>query len=333
MNKREFADMNMPRAFYSASDLAFIIPTKDRPQKLKNLLESFATQTVSCGRLIIIDGGHSVENLVMSYSGKLPVEYYECRPPGQIRQKNMGISLLDEKTPLVGFLDDDIVLEPYALKAIISFWNSCGANTAGISFNIINVPAQRHFLLGSIFGLSVPEPGRVLRSGITTANYPAQTNLRTQWLCGGATIWKQDILKAFSHNEIQGRWAIAEDLIFSYPVGKRFSLYVCADARVRHEHVMDYVSKMKHRFHGRTQTIWWLYFVELNDDLSRTRFFFALFVRIIGRLMRGMLTFRIEHLEFVLGQVEGAIKGLKSILYHGDLVSLMAEEEDAKKNE
>lgn len=48
-----------------------------------------------------MDGGKGVRDEVMGFSDRLPVAYYECQPPGQIRQRNMGISLLDDHTSLV----------------------------------------------------------------------------------------------------------------------------------------------------------------------------------------------------------------------------------------
>jgi glycosyltransferase involved in cell wall biosynthesis len=316
--------MNMPRAFYSASDLAFIIPTKDRPLKLKNLLESLATQIVSCGRLIIIDGGRSVRNLVMGFADRLPVEYYECHPPGQLRQKIFGISLLNDITPLVGFLDDDIVLELDALETMIEFWNRCEINTARVSFNIANTPPERRSLLEIILGLSSSEPGRVLRSGLATSNYPALKDLRTQWLCGGATVWRREILQKHSHQEISSRWAIAEDLIFSYPIGKIYPLYICAGAQVRHEHAMDYVSKRKHRYHGRVQTLWIYYFVTHNEGLSAVLFFWTTLVRIIGKIFSGLLMRQADKLEFAFGQCEGAWDIMKSILGGRNMASTIA---------
>ena len=125
--------MHKKRKIYIGQDLAFIIPTKDRPKQVQTVLESIAKQSTPCGRIIIVNGGQSVQDIVMRFADRLPVEYYECHPPGQIRQRNMGISLLDDRTPLVGSLDDDIVLEPKALESMIAFWNRCDSDTAGAS--------------------------------------------------------------------------------------------------------------------------------------------------------------------------------------------------------
>lgn len=299
---------------YASQDIAVIIPTKDRPEKIRIVLDSLAKQTQACGRIIIVDGGKSVEDIVMGFSPGLPVEYYECTPPGQIRQRNMAISLLDDRTSLVGFLDDDIVLEPQAIEAIVNFWNQCEADTAGVSFNIVNNPPYRHSWVKAVIGMSSLQQGQVTRSGYNVATTPAKIDLRTQWLCGGATVWRAEILKAFPHREINSRWAICEDLLFSYPIGKKFPLYVCADAKVRHEHVYDHTVKMKYRYYGRTVTLWRFYFVECHPEFSRMFFLWMIFGQIVAKIFSGILLFRMKDLHYAIGQIEGVLKGLHTML-------------------
>jgi glycosyltransferase involved in cell wall biosynthesis len=318
--------MSETKKIYTGQDLAFIIPTKDRPEKVKTLLESMARQVVACGRVIVVDGGKSVKDIVMRFSEKFPVEYYECYPPGQIRQKNMGISLLNDRTALVGFLDDDIVLEPLALERMITFWNGCEPDTAGVSFNIVNSPPFRHSWAKALMGMSTSQQGRVLRSGYNVATTPADAHLRTQWLCGGATVWRKEILKRFTGREIYSRWAICEDVIFSYPIGKEYPLYVCADARVRHEHVYDHAAKMKYRYYGRTVTLWRLFFVESHVELSRMSFLWMLFAQICARFIMGIFSFRMRHIEYAIGQMEGAIIGLSALHRNVNLLSLLNED-------
>lgn len=317
--------------FYTGQDLAFIIPTKDRPEKLRNALNSITQQTVPCGRVIVVNGGQSVKDIVMSFSDRLPVEYYECHPPSQIRQRNMGISLLNDRTPLVGFLDDDIVLEPQALETMITFWNKCSKNTAGVSFNIANSPPFRHSRVKALIGMSSPQQGRVLRSGYNVPISHVDKDLRTQWLSGGATVWKQEILRRFAHKEIYSRWAICEDMIFSYPISKKYLLYVCADAKVRHEHIYDHTAKMKHRYYGRTATLWRLFFVESHHEFSRMSFLWMLVGQIIGRCILGIFSFRTRHLEYIIGQIEGAVIGLKALHRGVSLSSLLNEEPELKR--
>ncbi len=318
--------MNETKKTYTGHDVAYIIPTKDRPEKVKNVLESLASQTMSCGRLIVVDGGQSVKDIVMGFVDRLPVEYYECHPPGQIRQRNMALSLLDGRTPLVGFLDDDIVLEPRALEAMITFRNKCEPDTAGVSFNIMNNPLYRHSWMRAVIGMSSPQQGQVLRSGYNVTTSPVTSDLKTQWLCGGATVWRQEILKKFTNKEISSRWAICEDVIFSYPIGKIFPLYVCADARVRHEHIYDHTAKMKYRYYGRTATLWRLYFVESHAELSRIFFLWMLLGQITARCISGIISFRMSDIQYAIGQIEGAIIGLSALFRGSNLLSFLNED-------
>jgi len=311
---------------YYGSDLAIIIPTKDRPEKIFNLLNSLKNQSLCCGKIIIVDSGQDIKNIVDGFSETLTVEYHRSSVQGQIYQRNLGISLIDDQTKLICSLDDDIVLEPAAIASMISFWNNCVPETAGVSFNIVNNPPFKHTWLKAFMGISSPEQGRVLSSGYNVAISPVNINIRTQWLCGGATVWKREILNKFVNKEVLSKWAICEDVIFSYPIGKIFPLYVCADARVKHEHVYDHTNKMKYRYYGRTVTLWRLYLVESHAELSRMFFLWMLLAQISARCISGIISFRMNDIQYAVGQLEGAIIGLSALFRGSNLLSFLNED-------
>src|SRR5882724_9720026 len=158
---------------YTPAQLAIVVPTKDRPEKIRTLLDSLCRQTVRCGRIVIIDGGASVRDLILGYVDRLPIEHHVCSSPGQIRQRNIGIALLDAGTPLIACLDDDLVFETDAMERMVNFWNTCEADTAAVSFNVINVPPEPNSWVRRLFGIAGTEPGQVLSSGATTSNCQA----------------------------------------------------------------------------------------------------------------------------------------------------------------
>jgi glycosyltransferase involved in cell wall biosynthesis len=293
---------------------------------VRELLDSICRQARPCGRIVIVDGGESIAAVIAEYEGRLPVEHHLCHPPGQIRQRNMGIALLDERTPLVACLDDDIVLEPGALDAMIAFWNQCDADTAAVGFNVINNGREPRNWLRGLVGLSGPEPGRVLSSGFTTASSPADRDIRVDWVPGGATVWRLDLLKSNVHRPLPGKWAIGEDVIFSYPIGRERPLFVCAAAKVRHEHVFDYRVKRPQRFHGYTQTIWVFYLVEANHTLSRARFLWSIVATAAARLAAGIA--RPQHAAFAVGQLQAISRGLLAIARGRDIAYVI--EQDAR---
>lgn len=298
---------------YEGKDAAFIVPTKDRPQKIRNLLKSLAAQTVTPGRIIVIDGGESAEDVIREFGG-LPVEYHTCNPPGQIRQRNMGISLLDDRTRLVGFLDDDIVLERDALEKMLDLWNESDPATAGIGFNNISVDNPGN---AGILAHLLPHrqsPGKVLRSGLNTSFLNISSNIKTQWLGGGYTIWRQNILGEFKQDVLNTRWATGEDLRFSYPIGKRYPLFVCASARVRHEHVYDQAPKEYiHRYKGRKEALAIFYFVSSHNELSRFLCLGSLSISAFCKFILGIIGLNSALVRFAAGRAEGVIICLRSL--------------------
>lgn len=289
---------------YTAQHLSILVPTKDRHAKLRILLESLAAQSTPVGRILIIDGGESVAPLVAEFAARLPIERHECLPPSQIRQRNLGISLLDERTPLAASLDDDIVLEPEAVERMIELWNQVEPDTAAISFNITNTPPEPTTWLRRTFGMAGTRPGQVLRSGMPTSNCQVTSDARVEWVCGGATVWRSAVLKSHPHTPLPSKWAIAEDVVYSYPIGRQLPLYVSSRARVRHEHVFDYAVKQPHQFHGLTQTLWLYHFVESNPTLSIPALTVNVVGSAIGRVMQGLATADARLLKFALGQMQ-----------------------------
>jgi glycosyltransferase involved in cell wall biosynthesis len=311
---------------YAATDLAIVVPTKDRPAKIREFLDSLCRQSARCGRILFIDGGASVRDVVLAYADRLPVEHHICQPPGQIRQRNMAIALLDERTPLVATMDDDIVFEADAIEKMIAFWNTVEAETAAVSFNIINTPPEPDTWLRRLFGLAGERPGKVLHSGMTTSNCQARQDYRADWVCGGAAVWRLQVLRDHPHRELPSRWAISEDVIFSYPIGRTYPLYVCAGARVRHEHVFDYGASRPYRFHGLTQTLWNFHFVESNRELSRAAYLWMVIGSALGRVVVGVSKFERRHLQFAYGQLEGVAKVLLARARGKDVASVIDEE-------
>ncbi|MBU0655187.1 MAG: glycosyltransferase [Gammaproteobacteria bacterium] len=295
------------------SDLSFVVATKNRPDQLHKLLESLSSQTRICGRVVVVGTGNSVEYVVSRFYDRLPVEYIHSPVPGQIRQRNMGIASLGGEFNFVGFLDDDLVLERDSLEKMIEFWNEAEPHTAGVGFNIINVEPLKYSWAQAFLFMSSSYPGRVLKSGYNVSIGHLATDVRSQWLGGGYTVWRSDILNTFPQDTLNTRWAIGEDLRFSYPIGKEYPLYVCADAKVRHEHVFDQAPLGKvHFYRGRKSAISQQYFVQLHaDDFSSIACLWMIFGKSIIRLISAGL--KSDHT--LLFHAFGEMSGFLSCLY------------------
>ena len=304
---------------YSGRDLALLVPTKDRPEHVRGLLESLAAQTIRCGRVLVVATGTNISHVVESFRDRLPVEYFHSETPGQIHQRNLGLSQLDERTPLIGFLDDDVVIEPEALERMIECWNRIEEDSAGVGFNIVNAPPYRPSWLARLF-LGDPGPGRVLASGYNTRIDAIDHDLRAQWLSGGATVWKRAIIAEYRQPALKTRWAIGEDVRFSYPVGKAHPLYVCAAARMHLVPTIDQAPPdTVHRYRGRKGALAAFYFVTLHPELSRTACLARLTAKAAAQGLAALVCGDRAGVQNSIGQAEAIGICLRALAGSGDV--------------
>src|SRR5262245_20547942 len=120
------------------SRLAFIIPTVNRPNELRRLLESMESQSALPDETIIVDAGSSSLDRVLRDFSRLNIKYVHLSPPGLTKQKNAGIKALNDRITLAGYLDDDLVMDPGATEAMLRFWDGAPADVGGAAFNISN---------------------------------------------------------------------------------------------------------------------------------------------------------------------------------------------------
>ena len=83
---------------YSMDDMAVIIPTRNRPDKIFVLLESFLEQEFTPKRIIIIASGESIKNVINKFEKELNIEYFHTNLEGQLIQRAIGIDKIDEST-------------------------------------------------------------------------------------------------------------------------------------------------------------------------------------------------------------------------------------------
>lgn len=311
---------------YLESDLAIVVPTKSRPHKIENMLASLVKQTKKPGVLVIIDSGGESKEVVSKFSSKLNIVYRNTNIVGQIAQRNLGVNLVDKKYLLTAYMDDDIVLESDAINCMISCWNSKEKETAGIGFTITNNQGYKNGFIYKICGMGSDRPGAVLNSGYNVPVTTDNQNIQTNWLCGGATVWRSRVIKENLHRAVKSKWAICEDIIFSYPISKEYPLYVCKKARVSHDDIV--ISKyfeFRFLYRGKNAALWRMYFVSLHKELSITSFCWMSFCQIGIRTVLGIATLRPNSIIFAAGQLLGLLKGVTVLISGKSLLETIKE--------
>lgn len=294
--------------------LAFIVPTRNRPELLGKLLRSLRVQTVPPHQVVIVDGSDEpIEDHISEFLSPT-VSCVRVFPPGLTRQRNAGIAAVSEDITLVGYLDDDIVLEPDAVEQMLRFWEKAAPEVGGTSFHITNTEIAGRFvklpgkILGRLFWCDGFTPGRVLRSGFQTMVAPVSEDTYSEWLCGGATVWRKPILDEFKYDEQFEGFSYTEDLDYSYVIGQRYQLVVLRDARVQHN--PPPFEPRKNYSMGRMNVYQRYCFVRKHRELSVPLFIWAT----IGESLRLLLVSIPRRSSREIYKAAGNIVGLTDII-------------------
>ena len=288
--------------------ISFIIPTKNRPENLRKCLEGLADQNEHVQKVIVVATGEDVQDVVGFFKNTLRVQYIYSETSGQIYQRNLGIDALDKDAELVGFFDDDAIVQKEALKNILNFISYRYENNdklIGVGFNIINKSSSDDEA-GSIkkkliYLFRSYEQGKVTKSGLNTSIWNVKNDIQTQWLGGGYTIWVKQILEEFKQSEIATNWAIGEDLRFSYKIGKKYNLYICASAKI----IDDGANSIYNTYyHDYKKTISQLIFIYNHNEFSYSRYF----CYVVGLIVFNILSFNKKKIKGSIGIIFAILK-------------------------
>jgi GT2 family glycosyltransferase len=289
--------------------IAFIIPTKERPKELFRLLKNLEDQTYRPDQVIVVDGSREPLENIVKESTLLRLNYLRCFPPSATKQRNVGLNAVEPKITLIGFLDDDIMLEKNALEAMMKFWGRAPGEIGGAAFNMVNHPPifmakLKSSSLVEKFKLYSKERGKVVSSGFQTMIGFVKETKFVEWLPLTASVWSKEIFNEFKFDEWFNGYSYLEDLDFSYRVGKKYKLAVVADAKYYHYPA----SRESAYVFGKKEVINRIYFVKKNRELSLFRCYLTLFGRLLLTLTLGIRTRKFSYFKRAFGNVIGLFK-------------------------
>lgn len=293
--------------------IAYVVPTKDRPDDLRKLLQSLRAQTAQAAQIVIVDGSETpVERLLDDYP-ELPLTYVRVFPPSLARQRNAGMAAMQPGIAVAGYLDDDLELDPVATERMQAFWAATGPETGGAAFTIVNQPTRGRLgaLISDFFLLNGPAQGKVLRSGFGTSILARDRTERTDWLYGGATLWRREVIAAFQYDEWYIGHGYLEDLDYSHRVAQKHPLFVVAEARCWHW--PKSVRIEQNYALGRQQVLNRIYFTRKFTHFSRPAFLWAMFGQSVRNLLEPLQTRdRAGWIRF-----RGNLRGYLDLIRHG----------------
>jgi len=219
--------------------LAFVVATKDRPEELRRLWASLLAQTRLPDEVVVVDASAAPAPLVSPRPARPVLRRIPSAVASAALQRNIGVDAVGPAVDLIGFLDDDAVLEENAVEEMLRLFDAYGPELGGAAFNLINHPdltfpgIKRTPLVGSL-GLYARRSGAVTPSGFQTMIGTVEATTWTDWLPSTAAVWRREIFRGHRFDEWYSGYSYLEDLDFSYRVGRVYRLAVIASARYRH---------------------------------------------------------------------------------------------------
>jgi len=288
--------------------IAFVIATKDRPQELRRLLRSIENQSCQPNQIIIVDGGDKITGDLMQEFPLLSITYLRYLPPSAARQRNWGIQYISAQTTLVGFFDDDIILEANSLAAMMDFWKDAQEDIAGAGFNMTNTDGLSSSRLKSLalvnsLGLYSDTKGFIAPSGFQALIGYAKETIFVRWLPTCAVVWRRKAFEEFKFDPWFSGYSYLEDLDFSYRVGKKYRLAVVADAKYYH-YLVPGGRENSYQF-GKKEVVNRVYFVMKNPELSLFKCYLALLIRMLISLSLGIRRLKITYFQRAGGNLVG----------------------------
>ena len=271
--------------------IALVVATKDRPDEIRRLFESLARQSRPPDEVVVVDAGRRPVGDIVASFPSLRVTYRPSWPPSSARQRNEGIALAGPETSLIGFLDDDCILEDGSMEAMAAFWGTAPGDVAGAAFNMLNHPAtefariKTHPILRTL-GLYGGRPGDVQSSGFQTMIGCVPRTVCVRWLPSGAAVWRRDVFDRFRFDDWFDGYGYLEDLDFSYAVGKSLRLAVVADAG--YQHLPNANGRGRSFEFGRKEVRNRLHFVRKHREFSVPRCYLTLGLRMMINCALGL---------------------------------------------
>lgn len=247
-------------------NFSLIICTYKRSKALNNLLSSVMRQTIYPNEIIIVDGSPD-ENT------KLMLEEFTCdnlfyyqvavEERGLTKQRNFGISRMNDAAEIVCFLDDDTILKAHYFEELLKTY-LIHTDAVGVGGYIINEEMwfknesnyvlkpddfvydgwrraeAKRFIWRKKFGLdSNVSPGfsPSYSHGRSVGFLPPSGMIYpAEQLMGGVSSFKKDVLEKHKFSNYFEGYGLYEDADFCLRVAKTGNLYINTAAQLEHHH-------------------------------------------------------------------------------------------------
>lgn len=219
---------------------SLVIATMNRADSLAEAFASLATQTHLPAAVVVVDAStdRATAELCQEWSTRLPLRWVEAVARSSALQRNQGAALVT--TPLIGFMDDDVVLPPATLQKLADGFSS--EETGGVAGRIIGLSHRPptgllwcYYRLQAgyahrDFGGQIIGPAINLMPSFET---DARTLIPAQWLNSTLVLYRRELFERERFPLFDG-YSFLEDAHLSVRIGRTHQLYFHNEAPYAH---------------------------------------------------------------------------------------------------
>jgi len=314
-----------------------IVPTRDRPKDLDDLLPTILNQTHPPIEVILVDDSPvcSAKQVADSFSSKFKsigckLKYVKGSGDGLPAARNLGVKFSEGN--IILFLDDDTLLDRNVVSTLATFLRDKPA-ALGVQPKILSstrnlsnsgLAEKVEKTVYKVLMLTYREKNKqtVRRSGMDVFLYNLTKVISVERLSGCCCCYKREVFSGLSFDTNLKRWGYMEDLDFSYRVHKKNpeSLYAIPQAKIIHKASEEARLPTKQRIY--MTTIYWFYVFFKDVFEGSTLNLIAFLWALIGNLVTiiGGLTIKRKPKRewwtfiYLLGSYATSFKNLRKIL-------------------
>jgi len=219
---------------------SLVVATMQRPESLDAALASLSSQTLQPSAVIVVDAssGAQTAELCERWKARLPLRWMPAAGRSAARQRNQGAVLAT--TPLLGFMDDDVVLPPDTMRKLAEPF--ADREVGGVAGNIENLSHPiPHGMLWLYYRLQAgyPHPhygGRVIGPAINLLpafDVERAPLIPSEWLNSTLVLYRRELFERERFPAFDG-YSFLEDVHLSARIGRTHRLFFRGDALYAH---------------------------------------------------------------------------------------------------
>ncbi len=283
---------------------SLILPTCNRFQLIPQFLQSVEKQTILPYEVIVIDQSDDkkTQNIFEEWNpprGNIKKKYVHRKIKSLILARHIGIDSCDD-TDLVVFFDDDITLDYLFCEEILKvFEKDTQCQYAG-GMGTVDGWVYRRKPFQAFFLMPHEGDGKFLASGSQTFPHWKKEFCDTEFVSGGCTFWRREIIEKYRFDERLRGYAHGDDVDVSYRISRDYKLFFQPKSICYQE--KDPPGRV---FRRKYRRVWIqnMYYLAQKNKFSILAYFWC----VLGHFLRDLVC--LDFLRF-LGDIEGTWKVL-----------------------